>query len=109
LFSESKIREIIKEKINQDEDLGDQVGGSGHLGNVSYEIDSISEPEEVKTDTGDGWKISYVYSLIVVTEFTYYPDNPPREFSYRKTVIIDDMGTIIREFPRKSADVEFKL
>ena len=109
MFPESKIREIIKAKICQDEDLGDQVGGSGHLGHVSYEIDSISKPERVQTDTGGGWKISYAYSLIVVTEFTYYPDNPPREYSYRKSVIIDDIGKIIREFPRKSADAELKL
>ena len=109
MFPEFKLREIIEAKICKDEDLGDQVGGSGHLGHVSYEIDSISKPERVQTDTSVGWKVSYAYSLVVVTEFTYYPDNPPREYRYRKTVIIDDKGKVIREFSRKSADIELKL
>lgn len=71
MLPELKFREIIKAKICKDEEIGDQVGGSGHLGHVSYEINSISKPERVQTDTGVGWKVSYGYSIVVVTEFTY--------------------------------------
>lgn len=42
MFSEKEIKEIIKGKISQDENLGEQVGGSGHLGYTSYQIDHIS-------------------------------------------------------------------
>ena len=107
MITESKLKDIVKAKITQDEDLGDQAGGSGHLGHVSYLIDSIRKPERVQTDVGDEWKISYDYTLIVETEFTYYPDNPPREYKYRKTIIIDDDGEIISESPKKATNSPF--
>ena len=95
MFTESEVRNIIQTKTRQDENIGEQVGGSGHSGYVSYEIVNINKPERVQTGTRDGWRITYVYILIVETEFTYYPDNPPYEYKYRKTVIIDDKGQII--------------
>ncbi len=107
MITESKLKDIVKAKITQDEDLGDQVGGSRHLGYVSYVIDSIHKPERVQTDVCDEWKISYDYTLIVETEFTYYPDNPPREYKYRKTIIIDDNGKIISESPKEATNSPF--
>ncbi len=101
MFTESELRNIIRAKISYDENFGEQVGGSGHLGHVSYEIDSINRPERVHTNTGEGWRITYYYILIVETEFTYYPDNPPYEYKYRKTVIVNDKGQIITELPKE--------
>ncbi|HUY01354.1 MAG TPA: hypothetical protein VMV49_17465 [Candidatus Deferrimicrobium sp.] len=102
MLSESALREIVKAKIAQDEQLGQQVGGSGHLGFVSYEIKRISKPKKIKTDEFEGWEITYDYTTIVETEFTMYPDNPPDKYKYRKRIILNDNGIIIREFERKS-------
>ncbi|MHA2497892.1 MAG: hypothetical protein ACXAEI_20670 [Candidatus Hodarchaeales archaeon] len=101
MFSDSQLHNIIEAKIAQDEELGDQVGGSGHLGNVSYELTEINIPKKVQTDRGTGWEITYSYTIIVVTEFTIYPDNPPHEQKYRKTIVIDDKGRILRESPKE--------
>ena len=60
MFSEKEIRGIIKVKIDHDENLGEQVSGSGHLGYTSYEIDQISKPEKNQT------------TLYIETEFTSY-------------------------------------
>ena len=97
MFSDSDPRDIVNAKIKEDEDLGEKVGGSGHLGFITYEIDKICKPEGVKTQKGQAWEITYVYTIIVETEFTHYPDNPPYERKYKKTIIVDDKGNIIRE------------
>ncbi|MFW9917313.1 MAG: hypothetical protein ACFFGZ_17035 [Candidatus Thorarchaeota archaeon] len=100
-FSDSQLRNIVETKIKQEEGLGNQVGGSGHLGNVNYELTEISSPKKVPTECGVGWEIAYCYTIIVVTEFTIYPDNPPYERQYRKTIVIDNMGHIIGESPKE--------
>jgi hypothetical protein len=85
MISKDKIENIVKQRIETDEKLGDQAGGSGHMGNVSYRIDNI-DTREIE----DGkMEIAYKYTLITITEFTYYPDNPPYESSRENTVIID--------------------
>lgn len=71
MFSEKEIREIVEGKISQDENLGEQVGGSGHLGYQSYKIDHISKPEKIQTGNEETWRITYIYTLYVETEFTY--------------------------------------
>jgi len=97
MFSDEEIEKIVKTKIDQDETLGDQVGGSGHLGNVSLVINEISKPKEIKTEKLNGWEITFKYTLTVVTEFTIYPDNPPDQSTYKKTIIIDKNGAITQE------------
>lgn len=90
MFSEKEIRDIVNTKICQDEDLGEQVGGSGHLGYKSYKINQINKPEKIQTDNNQEiWRITYSYTVYVETEFTYYPDNPPREYRYKKTIFLD--------------------
>ncbi len=96
MFEEAELEEIVKRIIERDENLGDQVGSSGHLGNVSYEIKEIGTPEKVESDSGEGWGVIYTYTIVIVTEFTIYPDNPPHEITYRKKIIIDEKGELIR-------------
>ena len=72
MFSKTDILDIVNAEISQDENLGEQVGGSGHLGYVSYKIDRISEPERIQIEAGDGWKIIYAYTVIVKTVFIYF-------------------------------------
>ena len=50
---------IVRSHLESIEKLGDQAGGSGHLGFKSYKLDNISEPEK----TPDGWKITYKYTI----------------------------------------------
>jgi len=101
-FSDSDLKNIVNAKINEDETLGERVGGSGHLGYVRYEIDEICQPKKVETDKGQGWEITYYYTLNVTTEFTIYPDNPPYEYKYKKTIVVDDKGNIIKELQKEA-------
>ncbi|MFX1508036.1 MAG: hypothetical protein ACFFDC_18280, partial [Promethearchaeota archaeon] len=72
MFTKKKIREIIKGKINQDEELGEGVGGSGHFGYKSYRINHIMEPEKIQSCNEVHVRITYEYTIYVETEFTYY-------------------------------------
>ncbi|UCE13566.1 MAG: hypothetical protein JSV04_15480 [Candidatus Heimdallarchaeota archaeon] len=106
MFSEAELKRLINAKIATDEDLGEQVGGSGHLGFSSYEINFISDPVKKNNKT---WKITYEYTVFVETEFTYYPDNPPYEYQYRKTIFVDDDGKIVRESKKATIKSPWKL
>lgn len=48
--------------------------------------------EEVKTNEVDGGRteIRYRYKVIVETEFTIYPDNPPMEILKESKIVIDE-------------------
>ena len=85
MLSENEIEDIVKQRIETEEKLGDQVGGSGHMGNVTYRLDNIDTRE---IENGK-LEIYYKYTLITVTEFTYYPDNPPYESSRENNIIIN--------------------
>lgn len=88
MLTEKKIREIVESQIRQDNELGERAGGSGHLSYVSYRIDEI-----IPRDLQDGrTEIAYTYTLIIETEFTYYPDNPPYEDPRSGIVIVDASG-----------------
>lgn len=90
-FNEEKIREIIWKQIEQDENPGEHVGGSGHLGQIDCWISEIDKLKRV----AEGWEITYRYKVSITTEFTVYPDNPPYETIYEKTIIINDAGEIL--------------
>lgn len=72
------------------------------MGYVSYEIGDISEPKKVEIDRGQGWEITYSYTIIVTTEFTCYPYNPPYKHKYKKTIVVDDEGNIMRESQKEA-------
>lgn len=92
-FDRDEIRNIVWKQIEKDESLGEQVGGSGHLGHVDCIIDGVDEPRKVP----EGWEITYRYTVSVTTEFTIYPDNPPRENGYEKTIVVDERGDLIKK------------
>ncbi len=96
-FTEERLREIIAGQIERDENLGSQSGSSGHLGYVESVIDGIDAPLR----SGGVWKVTYRYTVIVTTEFTIYPDNPPQESGYEKTITVDDGGNIVSEGERR--------
>jgi len=85
MITKEELKKIIGEKIASEETLGEQTGGSGHMGYVDFTIDRMDEP--VLTDKG--YSVSYSYTLIITTEFTYEPDNPPYRYPVSKTLLID--------------------
>ncbi len=86
MLSEAKLREIVEQDIRTHEKLGDQTGGSGHHAYTSYSIDKIEVPRKLDDDA-EKWIIEYSYTIIVETEFTYYPDNPPYEYEHEGRVL----------------------
>ena len=89
-MEQEQIEHLVNQQINKNEKLGSRSGGSGHMGHTSYRIDEINtrKLEDDKTE------ISYTYTLMVETEFTYYPDNPPYEFKNSGIIIVDKEGTV---------------
>ena len=92
-FDKDEIRNIVWKQIEKDESPGEQAGGSGHLGYVDCTINGVDEPKKVS----EGWEITYRYTVSVTTEFTIYPDNPPRENGYEKTIVVDEKGDLIKK------------
>ncbi len=89
-MDQETIEQLVNQQINKTETLGSRSGGSGHMGHTSYRIDEI----KTKKLEGDKTEISFTYTLIVETEFTYYPDNPPYESSYSGVIVVDKQGNI---------------
>ncbi len=97
MLDENTVRDIVDATIRRTERLGDQAGGSGHVSFVSYTVDSIEPPRQVGTAGNEEWEIGFVYTKVIETEFTIYPDNPPYEERYRKTIVVDPSGRVLRE------------
>jgi len=90
-MDEQKVEQIVRNQIETIEKLGDQAGGSGHKGHITYRVDDIQTSllEDGSTE------VSYNYTLMVETEFTYYPDNPPYEIPVTGIIFLDPQGNII--------------
>jgi len=97
-LSNEKINQIITKYLEVSENVGEHAGGSGHLSDKSVKITKIFEAFLNAPNT---WEISFQYVVFVITEFTYYPDNPPHETHYKSSIIIDDLGQIIYTFPKE--------
>jgi hypothetical protein len=102
VLPKSKIEKIVTRVITHDEKLGNNVGGSGHRGYTSFVINTLGNPARKQYKGKDAWELTYNYTIIIETEFTYYPDNPPREYKYQKTLIIDQNGRVLKELPKKA-------
>ncbi len=92
MLTEEKTKDIVEAWVQNTNKLGTQTGGSGHLSHVSFRIDSVS-PRMLENGTTE---ISCSYTLMIETEFTYYPDNPPCETPCSATIIVNsDTGELI--------------
>ncbi len=100
-FDEETLRGIVSKTIEKDEALGEGVGGSGHRGYVSYGLDEVGAPWRSIEEGVVRWEVTYRYTVFIETEFTYYPDNPPYETHYRKTIVLDVAGVIVRGSDRE--------
>ena len=80
-----KVLSAIEAHIKSKHKLGEQSGGSGHKGHVSFRVDNY---EQRKLEDGKT-EVSFKYTIFTETEFTYYPDNPPYEDRYESKIIIE--------------------
>lgn len=109
MLNKREIIQIIRNKIIKTEQPGDHVGGSGHLTDVSINIEKI---ELMKTKSG--WEIEYEYTISYLSEFdVVLPDDESKtntqepssdEFlewdrnrHYRKKAIMDQNGNILED------------
>lgn len=93
MISKKEIETIIRRQIEKIEKLGDQGSASGHLSNVSYELNDFSL-EEME----DGLiRVGYSYTTYVETEFTYDPDNPPYEYPHERVMIINQNREVLSD------------
>ena len=106
VMEKREIRNIIKKIIETQEKLGDEVGGSQHRANTTYSLQEISEPKPLFYEGKDAFTISYVYKILVETEFTYYPDNPPYEYKYEQNAVISDEGEVLKVHQKKGTSKE---
>ena len=93
MFTEKELEKIVTTQIEQDEELGTLSGGSDHIGHKSYGIEEITPPKQVEK----GWEVTYRYVTVTETEFTIYPENPPYENSYEKTILLSNSGNVVEE------------
>ncbi len=91
MFTEEELQEIVKNKIETDEKLGTQAGGSGHLAYKHFVLNKLTS----KQLTEDKLEIRYSYTVYIETEFTYYPDNPPMEYPNSGVMVVDKNKNII--------------
>ncbi len=82
----SLIWEVVKAHLARTGNAGDGVGSGGHLGFVALSINTISDPK----NTGDGWQVTFDYTITIETEFTTYPDNPPMQQRRSGELLITD-------------------
>ncbi|MFX0084408.1 MAG: hypothetical protein ACFFAU_01940 [Candidatus Hodarchaeota archaeon] len=101
MISKSKIEKIVTRIITHDEKLGHSVGGSNHHSHTSFVMNTLGKPIKTQYNGINAWKITYIYTIITETEFTYYPDNPPYEHKYQKSIIIDQNGKLLKEHAKK--------
>jgi hypothetical protein len=102
MFTEEEILEIIKKKISEDESLGEKNAGSGHSGFVDYDI-NLYDTKQLSEDTIE---IKYHYHLVVESEFTSYPDNPPMEYPRLKLIVVNKDRKILKDVEMPSPEIE---
>jgi hypothetical protein len=101
VLPKAKIEKIVTRVITRDEKLGHRAGGSGHSGYTSFVINTLGNPKKIKFKGRNAWELTYDYTISIETEFTYYPDNPPKEYKYEKRIIINQDGQLLKEFLKK--------
>ncbi|GAB4294773.1 MAG: hypothetical protein Kow0068_19580 [Marinilabiliales bacterium] len=79
-------KSLITKKINLIENAGENTGGSSHKSFTTITIDDINIIKETSLEK----LIECQYTVIIETEFTYYPDNHPNETTYKIVIKLTD-------------------
>ena len=96
-----QIEEIVEWHLTQIEQLGDQVGGSGHLANRSLNNLKVKSGNK----TIDGIWVEFEYQIVIESEFTIYPDNPPYTEDKSGKLFVDEvLVTNFEEYQRQKSD-----
>ncbi|MHA1480664.1 MAG: hypothetical protein ACTSQZ_04510 [Candidatus Thorarchaeota archaeon] len=103
---ENRIRKYVEGWLKKHHNVGESAGGSGHLGSVSWGLQDIE-----LTQSKDRIIADVEYEISVETEFTYYPDNPPKFTKYKRKFEFDVVGELNRIHDCKviSTNMEFDL
>lgn len=90
-------KQVAKANIEKEHSLGERAGGSGHLGHTSLRNVIIEDVQSLEVQGKPCWRITYRYTLVTETEFTYYPDNPPHKASYTKEIVVNGERRIVEQ------------
>lgn len=98
--------QIVRQYIEEKENLGSNTGGSGHLSYTGYTVQAIEEP----VTSNDGFVLKFSYTVSIETEFTYYPDNPPIEYYHTVSLQTTKEGKIVKVIAHEtSSNINFEL
>ena len=102
----NRIREYVMNWLKKHHNVGESAGGSGHLGSVSLSIIGTK-----LTKSNDRIIAEVEYDISVETEFTYYPDNPPKFTKYKRMFEFDGAEELVRVRDSEvlSTNMEFDL
>ncbi|MHA2504416.1 MAG: hypothetical protein ACXAE3_16295 [Candidatus Kariarchaeaceae archaeon] len=90
------IASSIHTQIKREEGVGDQAGGSGHLGFVSIMLGNVEiMKKDVDQSHGYMYKVRTQYTKFIESEFSIEPDNPPHEYIYSQIFFLDNEYTIV--------------
>ncbi|UCE20461.1 MAG: hypothetical protein JSV84_09040 [Gemmatimonadota bacterium] len=83
IFTTSELKDLILAEISIRHTLGEQVGGSGHLGFVSLTNLEIGEPVEIKFKEKQAFEILFSFETYTESEFHYATDDDDSDDMYR--------------------------
>lgn len=94
MIDSSKLKKLILEEVGKRHKLGEQVGGSGHLGYVHLTRLDIEEPTEVEFGGEKAYEIPFTFETYTESEFHYATDDDNPDDMYRRVyharIIVDD-------------------
>jgi len=86
-----KLKEIILREIEKHRKIGDQVGGSGHMGHVRITGMEIIKLTDVEFGDKRARKVVFAFKTYTETEFEHPPEmDVLYESSYTDRLIVDD-------------------
>ena len=93
MIDTSELKELIIKEISKHHYLGEQVGGSGHLGYVNLTNLEIGEPAEIEYDGKKVFEIPFTFETYTESEFHHATDDDNSDDWYRNLysgkVIVD--------------------
>jgi hypothetical protein len=97
------IKNKITEWLNKYHQVGENTGGSGHLSLKTLVIEKIEIQEKA-----DNLTASIICTIIIETEFTLDPDNPPYYNKYQYELKLDNNGENISLIQEKFIESNFE-
>lgn len=93
MMTKEQIKEIVENKIKQDEYLEKPGEHKGISLSTNFDMLEIDDP--VSTDKG--YVVNYKYITYILNEFSIFPGNSPLEYLNEMTITINEEGKIMEE------------